>query len=369
MRELWHKLSYAFSEDREDLVGIISRAEKLESCLAIGSNNVRIIGVWGMGGMGKTMLASVVFHMVSQEFEGCFFLNDVKGDSEKDGLVPLQQKLILQLLNVSMSIRDVDEGVFVIKNRICHKRILLVLDDVNQLDQLEKLAWKRDWFGSGSIVIITTRDKHLLQRVEVDKIYEVDGLNDDEALHLLSLNAFKKDHPPNDYLELSKDVVHYAKELPLAIKILGSSLFSRSVNHWKSILNRLKEFPECTILKKLKIGFDVLHETERKMFLYIACFFNHEGKNSVVAKLDYLGLHPGVGLDILVDKSLIKMNAKEVWMHDLLQEMGKNIVHDECPEDPGKRSRLWSFEDINNVLTKNMVRGYLENLSIYVMIA
>ena len=87
--ELWHKLSYAFSEDREDLVGIISRAEKLESCLAIGSNNVRIIGVWGMGGMGKTTLASVVFRMVSQKFEGCCFLNNVREVSEKHGLVPL----------------------------------------------------------------------------------------------------------------------------------------------------------------------------------------------------------------------------------------------------------------------------------------
>ena len=47
---------------------------------------------------------------------------------------------------------------------------------------------------------------------------------------------------------------------------------------------------------------------------------------------------------------------------------GRNIVHQECPEEPGKRSRLWSFEDINSVLTKNTVRGYLANLSIYTII-
>ena len=45
-------------------------------------------------------------------------------------------------------------------------------------------------------------------------------------------------------------------------------------------------------------------------------------------------------------------------MHDLLQKMGQAIVHQECPKDPGKRSRLWLFEDIDNVLTKNTVRGY-----------
>uniref|UniRef100_A0A2N9GPK6 Disease resistance protein Roq1-like winged-helix domain-containing protein n=1 Tax=Fagus sylvatica TaxID=28930 RepID=A0A2N9GPK6_FAGSY len=172
----------------------------------------------------------------------------------------------------------------------------------------------------GSRVIITTRDKQLLQILKVDDIYDADGLNDDEALHLLSLKAFKKDQPPTDYLELSKDVVHYVKGLPLAIEILG---------------------------------FEGLHKTEKEIFLHIACFFNHKEKNDVVQMLDYLDLYPDVGLRALVDKSLVKVNDTKVWMHDLLQEMGRNIVHQDCLEEPGKRSRLWSFEDINSVLTKN----------------
>ncbi|XP_050240615.1 disease resistance protein RUN1-like isoform X2 [Quercus robur] len=306
-----------------------------------------------MGGIGKTTLARVVSRMVAKKYEGYCFLANVREVCEKDGLVPLQQQLISQILNESMNIQNVDDGVFVIKNRLRHKRILLVLDDVNQLDQLKKLAGKHNWFGLGSRVIITTRDRHLLHILGVDEIYETEGLNDDEALHLLSLKAFHKDHPPKDYLELSKDVVKYTKGLPLAIEILGSFLFGRSINLWKSTLNRLTKFPEHEILQALKISYDGLHETEKKIFLYIACFFNHEDKDSVVEKLDYPGLYPEVGLGVLVDKSLIKISDNEVWMHDLLEEMGRKIVHEESPEDPGRRSSLWSFEDINNVLTKN----------------
>ncbi|KAM3733208.1 hypothetical protein ACB098_11G118000 [Castanea mollissima] len=364
--ELLHKLNYASLEDIEDLVGITSRVKELESYLAIGFNDVRIIGVWGMGGIGKTTLARVVFDTVLKKFEGCCFLPNVREVCEKDGLIPLQQLLIRKILNESVRIQDVDEGLFVIKNRLRHKKILLVLDDVNQLDQLKKLVGKGNWFGSGSRVIITTRDKHLLRILKVDKIYEAKGLDNDEALHLLCLKAFTNDHPPKDYLALCKEVVQYTKGLPLAIEILGSFLFSRDIDQWKSTLNRLKEFPKSEILQVLKISFDGLDEVEKEIFLHIACFFNNEIKDDIVEKLDYLGLYPNVGLGVLVDKSLVKMDETTLWMHDLLQEMGRNIVYQECPKEPGKRSKLWLFEDVDDVLTKNMeteaIQGIVLNL-------
>ena len=71
-----------------------------------------------------------------------------------------------------MNIQDVDNGVLVIKNRLHHKRILLILDDVTALDQLNKLAGEHNLFGRGSGVIVTTRDEHLLLTHKVDDIYE-----------------------------------------------------------------------------------------------------------------------------------------------------------------------------------------------------
>ena len=391
MGELCHKLSCVFFEDTKDLVGIEDtkdlvgiedtkdlvglgpRVEELLSRLATGVNDVRKIGVWGVGGIGKTTLARVVYDMVSKNFEGDCFLANVREACEKDGLVPLQQQFIKKILNESMNIPDAGEGVSIIMNMLHHKRILLVLDDVNESDQLKKLAGKHSWFGLGSRVIITTRDKHLLETHEVDEIYEAEGLNYHESLCLLSLKAFKIDHPPKDYLNLSKDVVECAKGLPLALETLGSFLFDRSIYQWKSTLEKLKGFPEHGILQVLKISYDGLQEVEKEVFLHIACFFNHEGRNSVVEKLGYLSFYPDFGLGILVDKCLVKLNEVKVneirvCMHDLLQEMGREIIYEECPKELGKRSRLWLFEDVNKVLTKNTVSGYFENLSTFPII-
>ncbi|KAL4594405.1 hypothetical protein ACB092_12G018100 [Castanea dentata] len=330
-----NKLRNTFSAHTMGLIGIESRVEKLKSYLAIESNDVRIIGIWGTGGMGKTTLARVVYK------------------SKKCGLCKLQKILLKKLLMLeNLSLQDVDDGVQMIKNRLHNKKILLVLDDVNELDQLKKLAGEHCWFGLGSRIMITTRDRHLLVNHEVNEIYEAEVLNHDEALKLFSLKAFKKDHPAEDYEKLSQAFVDYSKGLPLALEVLGSFLCKKNIDEWESELNRLAEFPEKRILDVLQISFNGLQPTEKEIFLNIACFSN-QMYGDVIKILDNLGLYHKIGLRVLIDKSLVKLHENQLWMHDLLQELGRDIVRQECPKDPGKRSRLWLFEDIDNVLTKN----------------
>uniref|UniRef100_A0A2N9G555 ADP-ribosyl cyclase/cyclic ADP-ribose hydrolase n=1 Tax=Fagus sylvatica TaxID=28930 RepID=A0A2N9G555_FAGSY len=363
VKGILHKSRHTFLVDKKGLVGINSRVEKLKSHLAIGLNDVRMVGIIGMGGIGKTTLAKVVYNMVSFQFEACSFISNVRQVSEKCGLPQLQQTLLNDLLmERDTDIHDVDNGALMIKNMLHRKRILLVLDDVDELDQLKSLAGRHDWFGPGSRIIITTRNKHLLKTHQVDDIYEAKGLNNDEALDLFNSKAFGTDHPAEYYLELSKEFVLYASGLPLAIEVMGSFLLGKSINEWKNALGRLKEFPERKVHSVLQTSFDGLEETEKNIFLDISCFFNHKDKDRVIEILDGLGLYAEIGLRVLIDKSLIKLYGNQLWMHDLLQEMGREIVRQKCPKDPGKRSRLWSYKDIDNVLTKNTGTEAVEGL-------
>ena len=121
----------------------------------------------GDGGMGKTTLTRVVYHMVSKDFEARCFIEDVTEKFEKNGCVPLQQKIIDEvLMEKNLKVEKEFDGVFKIKNRLHHKRILLVLDDVDKLKQLKMLARKSDWFGPSSRIIIIARDVQPFMHME-----------------------------------------------------------------------------------------------------------------------------------------------------------------------------------------------------------
>ena len=147
-------------------------------------------------------------------------------------------------------------------------------------------------------------------------------MSNEEALHLFNLRAFLEEHTPKDYLELCQAFVDYANGLPLAIEVLGSFLYNRSTSEWKSGLDRLKEFPIKKILDILQISYDGLEQTEKKIFLHIACFLNYRNQETIIAVLDCFDLYPQIGLRVLADRSLIRYQDNQLWMHNFTLRIG-----------------------------------------------
>lgn len=365
VKEISKRLKPTFPSDVDGLVGIASCKEKMNEYLEAGLDDVRFIGICGMGGIGKTTLAKVLYNTLKDQFEASSFLANVREVSATRGLVPLQEQLLSEvLMERNLIIWDVHRGINSIRWRLCHKRVLVVLDDVDQLEQLQALAGNHDWFGFGSRIIITTRDEHVLKSHGVTNIYKVQGLNYFEALQLFHLKVSKGKQPTDDRVELSKYVVNYARGLPLAIEVLGSFLCGRSVEEWKSALNRLQVAPDENILKVLRISYDGLDRRDKEIFLDIACFFKGKDKDRVRKKLDSCGFNSDIGIRELLDKSLIITVNNKLWMHDLLQEMGWEIVREHHRDRPGKWSRLWLYKDVHHVLSKNVGTDAVEAIII-----
>ncbi|XP_061992738.1 TMV resistance protein N-like isoform X1 [Rosa rugosa] len=349
-------------------VRIESCVQDMEKLLNVDDKNiVRMVGIWGTGGIGKTTIAKAVYNLISHKFESRCFLANVRSKSaNQEGLAQLQETLLQDLLREkNLKVNDVSNGVNVIKRRLAQKKVLLILDDVSDLEQLNYLARESNWFGWGSRIVITTRDKHLLNAHQVCSVYEVRMLDDDAALELFSLNAFKRNQPPNNYLKLARLAIFYAQGLPLALIVLGSHLIDRSIEQWEVALDSSKRVPHKKIQDILRVSFDALEDHLKTLFLDIACFFNGNTVNHVIPILEACDLNPVIGIELLKEKALITMDGCKIWMHDLIEEMGKEIVHQESSDLPGERSRLWIGEDVDLVLTNNMGTNKIKGIQVW----
>ncbi|XP_031263463.1 protein SUPPRESSOR OF npr1-1, CONSTITUTIVE 1-like [Pistacia vera] len=358
VKNILEELNKMSPSENKDLIGIESKIEKLESLLCLELKDVcRSVGIWGMGGIGKTALACALFTKISSQFESVHFQN-VGEKSEKC----LGEELLSAILEDRWAVL---ESTFT-KSRFHNKKVLIVFDDVTCSEQIEKLIRDLECLGPGSRVIITGRDKQVLKTCGVNHgdIYKVEGLPSNESLILFSRHAFKLDHPPIDYLELSIRVIKFAQGVPLALKVLGSSLFEKEKSLWESTLINLEKNPNPKIQEVLEISYNGLDDQEKNIFLDIICFLIGAERNIATEFLDGDDFDSDMGVSNLIDKSLITLDdIDSIEVHDLLQKMGKKIVKQES-KDPSKRSRLWHHDDIYKVLRSNTGSETIESISL-----
>ncbi|CAL9006434.1 unnamed protein product [Prunus brigantina] len=348
-----------------NLVGMHSRVERINFWLQRRSTDVGILVIYGMSGIGKTTIAKTLYNSNFRIFEGSSFLENIKEVSDQpNGLVQIQTQLLSDILNgKKMKISNVSEGLIKIEDAISSKRVLLVLDDADHLDQLDAVLQVKDRFYPGSKIIITTRRARLLKAHQITEVYAVGTLTQKESLELFSWHAFGQDHPVEDYIEYSEKLVDHCGGLPLALKVLGSSLLGESVSLWKSALEKLKVIPNGEIINKLRVSYDSLQDDhDQKLFLHIACFFIGMDKDYIAKILDGCDFYTIVGIQNLIDRCLVIIDGwDKVRMHDLIRGMGREIVRLESKE-PWKRSRVWHHKDSFKILTEKNGTETIEGL-------
>jgi len=358
IRVVLGKLNHKYSNELTCSFILDENYWSIKSLIKIDSPEVQIIGVWGMGGTGKTTLAAAMFQRVSFHYEGYCFLENVTEESERHGINHTCNKLLSKLLREDLDITTPKVVPSMIRRRLKRMKSFIVLDDVHTSELLQNLIGVgHGWLGAGSTVIVTTRDKHVLISGGIEEIYEVKKMNFRNSLQLFCLNAFDTVLPKEGFVELSKRAIDYAKGIPLALKVLGSSLRCKSEIEWNCALAKLQKISNAEIDRILRWSYNELDDKEKNIFLDIACFFKGRERNSVTKILNDCGFFADIGISHLLDKALIRVDFKNcIQMHDLIQEMGKQIVREESLKNPGQRSRLCDPKEVFDVLKNNRVR-------------
>ncbi|XP_059076931.1 disease resistance protein Roq1 [Cryptomeria japonica] len=300
---------------------------------------VKIVGIFGLGGSGKTTLAKAIFNTKFSDYNASCFLYDVRESHVKRELQVLQTRLLKDLFHKEKKIQHIDEGRQLLKDSLTRagsdKRFLIILDDIDHEEQLRALLFQ-DLLGPGSLVIVTTRDKGVLISAEISNCYQMRTMDSDRAKELFRSHAFGGKNPTFPCEQLVERFVKFCGGLPLSLKVLGTHVRGRDENYWNLELEKARDIQPTDVMQCLKISFDSLESEEKQIFMDIACFFNGRRKDKAVeiwnASQWTTAEH---AVQRLLDKCLVEVEHLEFTKHNRLRGLARHPefrMHDHVRE-------------------------------------
>ncbi|KAL7616808.1 hypothetical protein Lser_V15G03391 [Lactuca serriola] len=377
VKDIHHRLHVPLRSAQPLFIGMDYHINLVTSWLKDGSSLMAdILTISGIGGIGKTSLAKHVYGLYWREFNKSSYIGDItrRCDGNYNGLLDIQKQLYCEISKTSsIRVYDASKYTLMIENAVASKRVFLVLDDINSIDQLDALLGSKG-FHPGSKVIITTKDRCLTESCALFKTnskakcveHFLEGLDENESQRLLYSHAFMCDHPKEGYEEVSNKLVKYCQGHPLALEVLGKLLHNRGVAYWEGCMEGLKKETNDCINNVLRMSFNSLpSKNDKDLFKHIACFFVGIDRDLSETILEACDINTTSGITNLINRCLLSIEwNNELKMHQLVQDMGRFEVCQESPDKPWKRSRIWCHKESFKVLKQKTGKGNLLGLAL-----
>ncbi|KAL1217274.1 putative disease resistance protein [Cardamine amara subsp. amara] len=371
-------------------VGLDSMVEKAWKSLMNGENITTTLGLYGMGGVGKTTLLARInnkFLEVVNEFDVVIWVV-VSKDLQIEGI---QKQILgsLGLVDKEWKQETEKEKASRIYNILNRRRFMLLLDDLWSEVDLNKIGVPPLTQENRCKMVFTTRSKEVCKEMEVDDEMEVVCLSPGEAWELFQKKVGEtplKSH--QDIPILARKVAEKCCGLPLALNVIGKAMACKeSVQEWQHVLNVLNlsshKFPGMAekILPILKFSYDSLKDENAKTcFLYCSLFpEDYEiGKEELIEYWICEGLIDGdcgdnnQGHDIigLLVRTHLLMDCElttKVKMHDVIREMalwiGNKKELESCVKSGAQLCHIPTDINWENVRRVSLMSNHIEELS------
>jgi hypothetical protein len=357
-------------------VALIDKAKDINILLQRES----IVGLVGMGGIGKTSLCKKFYHLFHVQYDKSSFLEDVKSkDNINDVIKQLLHDLCGKRLckDENVNKEDLDK----IRQCMISKKVLVVVDDVGKVENLTSLQLFIDKDAKNvtfeSKILVNCRNWQSLKfHVSEDGKMVMKSLEEEQARELFMFHAFgNANHVPTKaFKNICMKIIKACGGLPLSLKVIGSFLYNiKELEIWEGALSKLKSGQSFTggndneeLWSKLKISYDHLDKEHQNIFLDIACFLGGL-KISTICRVwsgDYL--YPRFALQNLQHRSLIQwVEGGILYIHEQLRDMGQYIAR----ELPIMNRLIWKSNMSNFFLQKDEVVTTLIQSYNFILIA
>eukprot|EP00253_Pinus_taeda_P035099 PITA_35099 len=339
VEEVWRKVEKTPLNVAKYPTGLVEKIEDVGRMVLLQqqSQKTKVVGIVGLGGVGKTTLTKEFFNRHRSNYDRSCFLFDVRETAAKSSLSSLQTQLLKDLAHLQdEQIRNTDEGIEKLRKHLSSSpRSLIVLDDVDHIDQLDALfSPVKDTLEASSLILVTSRNRDVLTSSGIldASIYKQTGLNRQQSRALFCSHAFDQSCPVTGFEQLVEEFLDFCDGLPLSLKVIGAAIRGKDSEFWIGQLNKNRRILHTDIHSKLKISYDGLEEEEQQIFLDAACFLIGENRDTAIRTWNGSGWDGRLGLRILEYRCLVEIDSEKcIRMHDHLRDLGRDVAEKEHP--------------------------------------